>query len=179
MNPKAFTLIELIIYVAITAAVLVSTMIFAWGLIVTDANTRGKQETYSNARTVMNQFTLKIQGAEDVKTGDSTFETHPGALTLDYPGGDTDVIFNTYTTIVDIGGESVTIRKLRMKDGPNNYMDLTSDNVDVTSFVITDLTRGSEPDNLLIQLTIEKANPGEDPNYDASISVETAISLRQ
>lgn len=177
-NIKGFSLVELIVYIAIASMVLVTVVNVAWSIMISNSNTQGKRDTYFNARQVMQQMQTKIREADDVITGSSTFGSHPGALTLDYPAGNTDVVFDTYTKSVTIGGQSTTIRKLQMKVGLNDYVDLTTDKVNVTNFVLTNLTRGTEPPNIKIELTIQKANPGNDPNYDASIAVETAISLR-
>ena len=174
-----FTVIELILYIAIAATVLVTAVNIGWNLITTEANIIGKQEVYMNARTVMNHIQISIREAEDVTTGSSTFDTHPGVLTLDYPGSGTDIIIDTYNKEVTAGGQATTIRKLRLKNGPADYLDITTDKVDVTNFVLTNLTRGSENHNINIELTLEKANPSGDPNFDASISLETALSTRE
>lgn len=176
---NGFTLIELIVYIAISAMVLVTAINIGWNLIISEANVTGKQEVYMSARTIMNQIQISIREADDVITGSSTFGSHPGMLTLDYPGGTTDVIFDTYTKSVTIGGLPATVRKLRIKEGSADYVDLTSDKVDITNFTLTNLTRVNEPKNINIELTIQKVNPGNDPNFDASISLETAISIRQ
>lgn len=176
---NGFTLIELIVYIAISAMVLVTAVNIGWNLIMSEANITGKQEVYMSARMIVNQIQIKIREADDVITGSSTFGSHPGILTLDYPGGGTDIIFDTYTKNVTIGGQSITVRKLRIKEGSADYVDLTSDKVDVTNFTLTNLTRGNESKNINIELTIQRANPSNSPNFDASISLETAISIRQ
>ncbi len=176
---KGFTLIELIVYIGISSIVLVTAVNIAWNLIVSNANSQGKSEVYFNSRFALHQLQLQVRAAEDFITGSSTFGSHPGVLTLDYPGEGTDVIFDTYTKNISVGGESVTIRKLRIKEGAADYVDITSDKVDIINFTLHDLTRWSEKTNINIELTIEKVNPGGDPNYDASISLETALSVRE
>ncbi len=179
MTKKGFTMMELIVYIAIASVVLVAAINVGWNLMIGYANTNSKQEVYLNSRLVMNAMGIKIREAEDVLTASSTFDTNPGVLTLDYPGADTDVIIDTYTKNIILGGQETTIRKLRMKEGIADYVDLTTDEVNITNFVLTDLTRGSEPDNINIELTIEKTNPGGNLNFAATFSLETAISLRQ
>jgi CxxC motif-containing protein (DUF1111 family) len=101
-------------------------------------------------------------------------------FTLDYAGSGTDVIIDTYTKDVTLSnGQIVTIRKLRIKEGALAYQDLTSDQVDVSNFVLRNLTKTSERKNINIEVTLEQLNPLNDPNYNTTISVETAISLRQ
>jgi type II secretory pathway component PulJ len=181
MNIKknGFTLVELIAYIALTAIILVGAVNFTMNVIIGDREARGNQEVYANARVVMNQMASQIRNAEDVITGSSTFASHPGVLTLDFTGTGTDVVFDTYTKSVTIGGSSTTIRKLRVKEGSDAAVDLTNDNLDVTNFVVRNLTRESERKNINIELTIQRANPGADSDFAASISLETGVSLRQ
>jgi AAA+ superfamily predicted ATPase len=124
-----------------------------------------------NSRLVMNQVAVNIKGAEDVFTGLSTFETNPGVLVLDYPGSGTDVIIDTYEKDLTIGGQIVTIRKLRIKEGSSDYVDITNDKVEVLNFFLTDMTRDNEKDNINVELTLG--------TNDSTISSETSISLRQ
>lgn len=169
---------ELIVYIGIASMVLVIALSTSINLFLSDANIQTKQEVYSNARIVTHEFQLQILKADDVILGSSVFLTSPGTLTLDFPGIGTDVIFDTYTKNVMVVGQSVTIRKLRVKEGSGNYVDLTTDQVTVTNLVFSNRTRSGENKNIKIQLTLEKVNPDGNPTYDASISLETAFSLR-
>lgn len=176
---RGFTLIEFLVYIGIASMVLVTAIITGMNLITGSASSIARQETYYNARLVMNQIQYQVRAADDVITANSTFASHPGVLVLDYPGTGSDVIIDTYTKSVSIGGEATNIRKLRIKEGEDAYVDLTGDKVNVSNFVVSNLSRGVEPINLRIQLTIESANPGNDPKYDASITLQTALSTRR
>jgi len=179
LKNKGFTLLELIIYIAIASVVLVSAIGIGWNIMIEEERSANKRELYMDARGLVGQMTRDIRGAEDVIVGDSTFDVHPGVLSLDYPGGNTDKIFETYSKSVTVGGESVDITKVKYTDGMNDVVALTSDRVDVTNFVVTNMTRGSENPNIKIDITLESVNPGGDPILDASITIETAVSLRQ
>jgi prepilin-type N-terminal cleavage/methylation domain-containing protein len=176
---KGFTLVELIIYIAIASMVLVGAVNVAWNLITANATSDLKRDVYMNARVVTEEFGRQVRGAEDVDTGSSTFGANPGVLTLDYPGGNTDKVFDTYNKDVVVGGQIVNITKLRITEGTSDPVDLTNDHVDVGDFTLTDLTQASEPDNVLLELTLDSVNPGGDMKYDVSISVQTSISIRQ
>ncbi|MFC1655330.1 prepilin-type N-terminal cleavage/methylation domain-containing protein [Patescibacteria group bacterium] len=178
VTQKGFTLVEFIIYVAIASFVLISTVNVSWNIMSAQANFNAKQEVYINSRLAMNQVGIVIKEAEDVLTAQSVFDSHPGVLTLDYPGVN-DVIIDTYIKNISVGGQSAAIRKLQIKGIDGSFTDLTTDKVNVTNFKLTNLTRGSEKDNINMELRIEKINPGDDPTYDASIEFETAISLRE
>lgn len=178
-NKKGFTLVELIVYIAIAATTLVVAVNIGINLIRSADKAQGAQETYANARLGMHQIQLNMREAEDVITGSSTFGSHPGVLTLDFPGSGTDVVIDTYTQIVTIGTQTPTIRTLRIKEGTAAAIDLTDKHTDVTNFTLTNLTRGSENKNIHFAVTFSRANPGGDPNYNASISLETALSTRE
>ena len=168
---KGFTLLELIIYIGIASMVIVAAAELVVGTTRAQAKSQELHEIHMNARLVMNQLTVKIKEAEDVFTGLSTFDTNPGILVLDYPGAGTDIIIDTYDKTVTRGSQDVIIKKLRIKEGSADYVDLTNDKVDLTNFVLSDMTRENEKDNINVQLTLAI--------NDSDISVETSISLRQ
>ena len=175
-----FTFLEIILYLGITSVVLLSILQIGQNFIVSNVKAERQRSISENGRLAFHQLTLKIRGADDVTVGSSTFNIHPGVLTLDYPGSGTDVIFDTYLKSVTLNnGTSVTLRKLRMKDGGASYQDVTNDEVDVTRFVVRNLTQSTEPKNIQIELTLQTLNTTGDPDYDLVLPLETAISLRK
>jgi len=177
---NGFTLVELIVYIGMASLALMMIILTGQNLISSNIRAEAQRELSVNMRPLINQLTQSVRNATDVVTASSTFNVHPGAITLDYPGSDTDLIIDTYTKDVTLSnGQIVTIRKLRIKEGALAYQDLTSDAVDVSNFVLRNLTKTSEKKNINIEVTLEQLNPLNDPNYNAAISVETAISLRQ
>lgn len=177
---NGFTLVELIVYIGIASLSLMMILITGQNLISSNIRAQAQRELSVNMRPLMNQFTQSVRNAEDIVTASSTFNAHPGAITLDYAGSGTDVIIDTYTKDVTLSnGQIVTIRKLRIKEGALAYQDLTSDQVDVSNFVLRNLTKTTEKKNINIEVNLEQLNPLNDPNYNTTISVETAISLRQ
>jgi len=177
MKTKAFTLIELIIYIAILATVLVSTVGILWNVIGGSVRVSSSTEISYSARLVLDNITRAGRGASDVLTGSSTFGSHPGVLVFGSAGG--DITFDTTTKNITVGGQSVTIRKLRMKTGAGEPIDLTSDKVDVTNFIVKNRTRGTEPKNVKVEVTLASVNPGQDPARNKTLSFETAISIRK
>ncbi|MDP4008574.1 MAG: prepilin-type N-terminal cleavage/methylation domain-containing protein [Candidatus Peregrinibacteria bacterium] len=179
MRNKGFTLIELIIYVAIASGVLVSVITFAWAVIGSGVKVDVSSELTQNGRFVLEKITQEIHAAEDVVIGSSTFGVSPGVLTLDLSGPNTDVVFDTYAKDVTVGGQVISITKLRMQDGTDPAVDITSDKVNLTNFVLTNLTRDTEPANINIEITLVHITTGEDPLRDRNLSFETAVSIRE
>ncbi|MBI5413189.1 hypothetical protein HZA42_02455 [Candidatus Peregrinibacteria bacterium] len=177
MRTKAFTFIEIIIYIAVIAIVLVSAMRILWDVIGGSVRVSASTEIAYSARLVLDNITRAGRGANDVLTASSTFGTHPGVLVFSNTGG--DITFDTAAKNIIIGGQSVTIRKLRMKTGAGLPIDLTSDKVDVTNFVVKNRTRGTEPKNVKVEVTLAYVNPGQDIARSRTLSFETAVSIRK
>lgn len=177
MKTKAFTLIELIVYIAILSIVLVSAIGFLWNIIGGSVRVSASTELTYSARLVQGNITYTGRNAHDVLTLSSTFDSHPGVLVFETSGG--DVTFDTVTEEITVGGQSVTIRKLRMKTGAGLPIDLTSDKVDVTNFVVKNRTRGTEPKNVKVEVTLTYVNPGQDLARNQTLSFETAVSIRK
>ncbi len=176
-STRAFTLIELILYIAIMAIVLVSTIGFLWNIIGSSVRVSTSTELVYSARLVLDNMTRSGRGADDVIVASSTFGAHPGVLVFGYSTG--NVTFDTAAKNITVGGQSVTIRKLRMKTGAAAPIDLTSDKVDVTNFVVKNRTRGTEPKNVKVEVTLAYVNPGGDQARNRSLSFETAVSIRK
>lgn len=177
MKTKAFTLIELILYIAILAIVLVSTIGILWNVIGGSVRVSSSTELSYSARLILDNITRTGRGANDVLIASSTFDSHPGVLVFENPGG--NITFDTAVKNITVGGQSLTIRKLRMKTGAGSPIDLTSDKVDVTNFVVKNRTRGMEPKNAKVEVTLAFVNPGQDPARNKILSFETAVSIRK
>jgi type II secretory pathway pseudopilin PulG len=176
---RGFTLVEALIYIVLAALAFTFIIGIGQDLLLGSVKIQGEREVSFNARTAINLITQKIRGANDVVLGSSTFNSSPGVLTITYPGVSPSIIFDTYNkTLTKSTGGTYVIRKLRMKEGTAAAVDLTNDKINITNFVVRNLTKSTEAHNINVELTFTQANPANDPNLNASISVETAISLR-
>ncbi len=178
-SKRGFSLIELIIYIAISVIALTLAVNAGISLVKSEANAKAKQEVYFNARSVFGEIQLQMKNASDVIVGSSIFDTNPGVLTLDFQESSTTAVFDTYTKNVTVGGTEVQIRKLQLTEGSSPPIDLTTDEVNLSNLTFRNYTRGNGKKSIKIELSLEKVNPGGDPNYDADISLETAITLRR
>lgn len=178
-NKKAFTLMELIVYVAISATVLVGIITFSWNIMGTGVKVDISTELTQNARTCMEKFTQGVQAAMDLDTGGSTFDIHPGVLSLDYDLAADDIVIDTYEKQIDVAGNPTTIRKLRLTKGSESPVDITSDQMNVTNFVITNLTRDTDAQNVTMQLTLEYINVDNHYPWNNTITIETSATIRE
>ena len=112
MNKKGFTLLELLVYIALIAVILVASIDFMWSIMNTRTKSNVTQETQQIARLVMDRIAYEIRGAEDVVKdgGESTFDANPGKITLQYSAG--NVVIDTTTKSVTSAGQSIDITKL-------------------------------------------------------------------
>lgn len=161
MMNKAFSLLEVILYVAITSVIVVSLTLFSLKMVEARGEGQMGREVLVNAGFFLSNIVYEIHDAATVNTG--TFGSHPGSLTLNLDGGGTTT-FDTATQTVG----SRTIRYLQV-DG----VQVTSDYANITNFVFNDLTRNTERSNIQIEMTVESL----DGTY--STDVQTSISLRK
>ena len=174
-NEKGFTLVETIIYIAIVSVFFWTALGFFWQMKLTETVGSISREIKENTAQVVEQFRQTVRNGEDVNEGVSQFGVNPGLLSLVYSGGIR--VFDTYTKIITVGGESVSIKKLRLTHGGTSY-DLTSDQVDVDQFLLTNLTQVSGPDTVQLEFQLSFVNPGDDPNYDESLSAQITAHVR-
>jgi Tfp pilus assembly protein PilE len=172
---KGFTLVEMIIYVAIFATVLFVIVQLFWQVQLSDIKGRVSRETKENASQVVEIFKYYVRQADDINTGDSVFNSNPAILSLE---NDETITIDTYTKDVTVGGKTQTIRKLRFTEGGNPALDITSDHVSVDNFVLTDLTMDANPDAILMDLTVSGVNPSGNPLYEHSFSIQTGAVIR-
>ena len=167
---KGFTLIEMIIYMGIVSGVVISMIYFS----LTIASSRNKahvaQEVQSNGRTVLDILNQRIRSSTGLNSTSSTFDTHPGVLSLFMSDG------SKSPTVFDISGNT-----LRITEGSAAAVPITSDEVKVTNLVFTNLTSAttSARENVRIQMTIEFDNPSGDVRFNYTQSWQSAGSLRQ
>ncbi|MBD3330437.1 hypothetical protein GF354_02800 [Candidatus Peregrinibacteria bacterium] len=183
MNTKSkqsgFTLIELIVYIAIAMIVLISATGIIWNIFSSNLRAQKTREVYTISRQIMSELTKQIHSAEDVITASSNFNTNPGTLTLDFPGGNTNKIFDTYEKTISINGREISITKLRLTEGSDAPIDLSSDQVTINNFTLENLTYSGENKNINISLNVSTINPDNDSDYDISLDLETSVSVKK
>jgi len=164
------SLIEYVIYIGIVALVLVASITFAWVIINDQTKQTAIYEVNEDGNLVLDKVSNYLQRADNI---DSTtiYSTNPGTLVLNF---DTNpqITFDTYQKIVTLGDETVTTTKLRMQEGVAAAVDITSDKVDVTNFVIEDITNTPLGGTTTVQiyLTLSSVNPSSSKAYDSENS---------
>ncbi len=170
LKEEGFTLIEMLLYVAIVALAVGSFVAFSIAVV----NSRNKnyvaQEVQANARNALDIISQKIRTATGVNVASSSFGLDPGVLSLAM----TDSAQNP--AIIDLDQNDGV---LRVKEGLSSPVAITSDEVRVVNLVFTNLTPVGGREHIKIDLTISFPNPSGDVEFNYSQSLQTSVSVRQ
>lgn len=164
---KGFTLIEMVIYLGIVGLLTVSTISFVSAISGANIKTYAAQEVHSNSKMSLDVISKKIRSANSVNIGSSVFGVNPGVLSLsmDNPAENPTVI-------------RVNAGALEITEGASSPVRITSNNVNISNLVFTDLTGGNSRENIWIALTISYDNTA-DIEYTYSQSIRTSVNTRQ
>lgn len=166
MNTRGFTLIETIIYIAIIGGVLVALTSFVLTISGSRNKSYSEQEINANARLALNIVSQKIKSASGINVGASTFNAHPGVLSLSM----TSSTLNP--TVIALNGNRLIITQ-----GIGASQFITSPRVAITNLVFTNLTGDSNHGNIGIDIGFSFASStGSD--YVFTSSLQTAVSVR-
>jgi prepilin-type N-terminal cleavage/methylation domain-containing protein len=164
---KGFSLLELIIYIAIIGVFLVSVIQFTTTIIRAGEKAKVLNEVQQNARFAMERMKREIRTADGVNTGSSTFSSHPGVLSLEH---DTPALD---PTVFDLSSGT-----LQITQGAGSAIDLTSSKVEVSNFVLHDRSVSGRTRNIQIQLTVGWAGTTATP-LDAEVSLQSSVVIRE
>jgi prepilin-type N-terminal cleavage/methylation domain-containing protein len=167
-NKSGFTLIEVLIYIAIVALVITTLVQF----ILSISQSRNKnyvvQEVQGNVRSVVDIISRNVRSATDIQLATSTLGTDPGVLVL------TMASSSLNPTIFSLSADDGVAQ---IKQGSQTTTTLTSDEVRVTNFVFIDTTGSSTRKHMKLEMTVESASTDSvDVRYDQSI--ETTFGIR-
>lgn len=167
---KAFTLIELIVYIAISSLIFVILINLTLNLIGISVKIDTATDALYSSRILVQRLTQEIRAADDVSVLSSIFGANPGKLVLQKSGG---------TVTFDVYQKQSGARTLRRQEDSLPAVDLTSDRVDVSNFILYNRTRGTEPKNIKYDFTVGAFNPSADPLRQKSITIHSAVSVRK
>jgi prepilin-type N-terminal cleavage/methylation domain-containing protein len=163
MKNKGFTLVELLIYIAIIGVLLVSMVGFLWTIVSGNIKETAYQEVQQNGRSTLTKITQEIKKATGVINPSPGFSASSLSLSMADPNLN-PTIFN----LID--------GKLRITQRANSYY-LTSDQVIVSNLQFTNLSYEDTPGTIRIEMTLERINPANRTEYQASLSLNSTVSL--
>jgi prepilin-type N-terminal cleavage/methylation domain-containing protein len=168
-SKKGFTLIEILIYIAVLAIIVLAALAFLTWTTNSNTKTKAMREVSDNARRAMEIMIHEIKEAKSIYTPTSS-STQLSLETIHYlPTGET----STYIDFYLCGAASTT---LCLKKESQASLAITSNRVEVNNleFILVSTTTPS----VQISLGINYKNPENRPELQASINVTSTASLR-
>ena len=165
MKNYGFTLIELILYLAIVAIILTSIIPFAWGVIGSGVKSRTQEEVFSNARYISERIKYEIRNSYDINSitntqivlcqNPSSCATNPTTITFSSPN---IIIQNKGGAVVNLNSADVAI------SAPSGIF-------------FVDYSGGSTK-NILYQFTAASNLNSNRSEYTQTVSFEGAAEVR-
>ena len=162
-----FTIIELIIYIAIFGMIVVGLISFALSVTTARAKTYASTEVEANGRIALAIVRGKVRAATAVTASGSVFNADPGVLRLQMPDGS--------VTIIDLDAND---GRLRIKEGNAAPLYITSRDVKVTNLIFENLSQAGEREEVNIYLTLSYGTRTS-ADYSYTWSGRTAVGVRQ
>ena len=154
-----FTLVELVIYLAIVSIILVSISYLILDILAGQTKSYAYQEVNQNLRFITNYLVKDIKSAQDIGSLTSS------VLILTLPGDD-------ITYHLDSG-----VKKITRQLGGAEAVDLNTNQVEVTGSFF-DLSYPPRAKNIGVHLEINYKNSSNLTDYNASTTADFSVELR-
>lgn len=167
-DQRGITLIEVLIYIVFVSIISFTFVNFALDVVTTAQKSRVRQEVQQNVRFALQRIAQEIRASNGLNVGSSTFDTHPGVLSLATDDAGTD------PTVFDVSSGV-----LRITEGVGAAEPLTLDTLDVTNLVFKNFSVTNRTTNIKATLTIAHPNPEGIELYDVSVTMQVAAVIRE
>jgi len=170
-NLGGFTLLEILVYIAVLVIVIMVISSFVVWAIKANAKTKVMRETLDNARRAMEIMVYETREAGDIYTPTSVFGSHPGQLsleTIEYsPEGENSTYIDFY----------ICDNRLCLKKESQAPIALTSERVEIQKLIFERVVTDQIPSVQIDLEIIYKDSTGK-PEYQSSINLKSSASLR-
>ena len=161
-----FSLIEMILYIALTSIFITAAIGFALDVIYGRIKSEVQREVGSNLKFIANRINYEIRNASDINSVASD------SISL----ANSDLSLNP--TIINFTGGKITLGQGSTGSCPiTSPCDLNSDNVEVTNLIFTDLST-SNTSSVKFSLSITHDNPSNRKEWDRSGTYESSVQIR-
>jgi len=157
----SFTLMEILVYIGVLSLIVVTFSSFLLWLSSSTTRARAMREVLDNARRAVEIMTYEIKKAKNISS--TSTATH---LFLENA---------TATEFYLCGTASTTLCLKKESESPVN---LTSDKVEIKNLTFTQIATATTTPSVQINLKVDYKNPGDIPEYQASVSITSTVSLR-
>ncbi|MCH7730769.1 prepilin-type N-terminal cleavage/methylation domain-containing protein [Patescibacteria group bacterium] len=169
LEPRAgFTLIELIIYIALVSIFISGAILFAWDIIYGRVKSGVQREVTQNLRLASKRLVYEIRNA----SGINSVSTSTISLVMDES--------DRNPTVFDVSGGRLRIGYGSGGSCPSTSpCSLTSNKVTVSNLAFTDLSSsGGESVNIQFTIALESNNPSGRQEWEKSQTYTTSVELR-
>lgn len=160
-NNSGFTLIEVLIYIAVSSVMLVVVISFVRNILMIRNKITINSKVQQNARYVMARMVREIRYAEDLSVVDQN------TLQLFVQDADRNPLYFDLQDGV-----------LYMKEGLNDPVAITGNDVKVGEVLFEDRTTPNSADIVKITLTITNPDTNLSPDSKASVELDTYVARR-
>lgn len=161
------TLIEILLYLTISGAVLFAIMSFSLQIIGISKKTSDMQEIQAGMDFLSNRLTSTIQSATGVNSSTSIFESNTGKISLNVSDAEKS------PTLLYLDSENVYI-----KEGMEGPTKINSDFVKCTQLKFIEIFTPKIPTQIIVDMNCEPIN-SDLAVLNQSTTLHTSISLRQ
>lgn len=164
---SGFTLLELLIYLALLSIALTVVMTLVTSLIQSEARGSVRHAVDAAASGALTQVTEAARAATSIDAANSLFDIPLGRLSLIMRDPSrSPAVF------------SVNNGRLEVAEGLGSPVAVTADAVEVVGFQLTHLNPAGAKEGARIELTVNFRDPGNDPRYQFSHTYVTGLILR-
>lgn len=169
---RGFTLIELIVYVAVLGIVLASVLTFLLWVVKSQTKTDAMRQVHTAGQRALEVMAHEISSSKSVYTPTSVFGVSPGQVSFQtrayLPSGETYSYIDFYKCEA----------QLCMKKESQNPIAITPDSVSITNLKFSNIATAPGSSSVQIHLTLESKTFSSNPEYQASITLQDTITLR-
>lgn len=165
-HQKGFTLVELMLYVAISASLLLAISLYVTFVLQSRIKNQTVAEVEQQGIHVMDMMTQAVRNGESITApaqGNSG-----GSLVMDVISSSND------PTVFDVSSGV-----LQIKEGISSTIPLTNSRVSVSGLSVYNISHPSTPGAVRIQFTVSHINPSGRPEYDYAKTFYATAALRQ
>ena len=172
-NKQGFTLIELIIYIATFAIIIVLLVTFVFNLMSVQAKIKVSKEVTENSQRAMEIMLWHIKHSQGVYISTSSFDSHPGQLSLkttqNTPEGETTTYFDFYLD---------NNNRLCLKQEESEVTPLTSERIEVNNLTFNHLIDSDNNQSIRIELSAVYKDSRGKTIYQATSTLISTANLR-
>ena len=170
--PKGFTLIEMIIYVALVTTVISVIVGFAFWAIQVGSKVKINYEVTDNTRRAMETVVFEIKKSKGIYAPTAVFDASPGQISLE------QIATTTPGEVVTFVDFFKCADSLCLKREGQDPVKITTAQVKIVNLSFSQLLNSTTTPSVQINLQVDSASSSSRPEYFSSINLTATAALR-